>query len=202
MKVSTILPGYRVCDYMIVLSPHEDLRNRIAKEREAFSEKFNVPTAVYRPHLLLVSFTQYELMEDRLVAKLKALAMGQYPFKVELKDFGRFPTHSIFINVTSKVPITNLVKSIRSSAQSLMKLDPARKPYFASEATVNIARKLQPWQYEKGWIEYAEKHFKGSFIANEMLLLKRYEEEKGWRVAQHLEFQNLPVSIKQGDLFG
>lgn len=141
MKVSTILPGYRVCDYMLVISPHEDLRLKIMKERAEFGEKFNVKASSFLPHLMLASFTQYEMTEERIIAKLKGIAMAQYPFKVELKDFGSFPTHTIFINVTTKVPVTDLIKNIKSSTQSLMKLDPERKPYFATEPTINIARK-------------------------------------------------------------
>jgi len=202
MKVETLIPGYKVCDYMLIISPHEELRNKIVKERTAFSEKFKVATPPFKPHLLLASFTQYEMIEERIIAKLKTVSMGQYPFKVELKDFGSFPAHTIYINVTSKVPLTELVKAIRSGAQSMMKLDPERKPYFAVEPTMNIARKLQPWQYEKAWTEYAQKHFSGRFIANEMMLLKSYGKDQGWQVVQRFEFQNLPVHTKQGELFG
>jgi hypothetical protein len=55
--------------------------------------------------------------------------------------------------------------------------------------------------YEKGWLTYSHKHFTGRFIADAMLLLKRYEGEQAWQIVQRLEFQNLPVGIKQGELF-
>ena len=43
------------------------------------------------------------MMEERIVNRLKNVSMGYHPFKVELKDFGSFPSHTIYINVTSKV---------------------------------------------------------------------------------------------------
>jgi hypothetical protein len=63
--------------------------------------------------------------------------------------------------------------------------------------------KLKPWQYEKGWLEYSQKHFTGKFIADAMLLLKRLPNEKPWKIAGRFEFQNLPVSTAgtQGILF-
>jgi hypothetical protein len=37
--------------------------------------------------------------------------MGLPAFKVELKNFGSFPTHTIYINILSKVSIVNTVKA-------------------------------------------------------------------------------------------
>jgi len=64
-----------------------------------------------------------------------------------------------------------------------------------------VARKLLPWQYEKGWLEYSHRHFTGRFIADSMLLLKRRMGERAYQIVQRLEFMNLPVSTKQGELF-
>jgi 2'-5' RNA ligase len=207
MQLSGItMPGYRVYEYLLVLNPHEDLRNRIAQIKKEFHEAYRASggTKAFgtgRPHVTLVNFLQYELMEERLVNRLKTIAMGSYPVKVELKDYGSFPSHTIYINVTSKVPIQNLVKEIRGQAQRLMKLNDDNKPHFIMEPHIPIARKLLPWQYEKGWLEYSHKHFTGRFIADGMLLLKRPLEEKKYQVVEKFQFQNLPVLTKQGQLF-
>ena len=199
----TTLPGYKVNEYLLVLSPHEELRNKIMKVKEEFAETYNAISARWSPvQVGLVTFTQYEMMEERIINRLKTVAMAQYPFKVELKDFGSFPSHTIYINITSKVPIQSLVKEIRAESQRLMKLNDDNKPHFILEPHLTIARKLKPWQYEKGWLEYSNKHFTGRFIANTMLLLKRPVGELKYQVAGRFEFQNLPVTTKQGELFG
>ena len=149
----------------------------------------------------MVRFNQIEMMEERIVNRLKTISMGYHPFKVELKDFGSFPSHTIFINVTSKVPIQNLIKEVKD-AQKLMKLDNEHKPHFLDEPYIPIARKLLPWQYEKAWLEYSNRQFTGRFIADGMLLLKRREDQKAYQIVQRFEFMNLPVSTKQGELFG
>jgi len=82
-----------------------------------------------------------------------------------------------------------------------MKLNDDNKPHFILEPHLTIARKLLPWQYEKGWLEYSHRHFTGRFIADAMLLLKRPVGELKYEIARRFEFQNLPVGIKQGDLF-
>jgi|SRR5438067_2085300 len=205
------MPGYRVYEYLLVLQPHEELRNRIIEVKKDFFDTYEASTVPRafgsgKPHVTLVNFLQYEMMEERLVTRLKTIAMGYYPIKVELKDYGSFPTHTIFINVISKLPIQGLVKEIRSEAQRLMKLNDDNKPHFIMEPHIPVARKLLPWQYEKGWLEYSNKHFTGRFIADGMLLLKRPVDESDryrmkYQIVEKFQFQNLPVVTKQGDLF-
>jgi 2'-5' RNA ligase len=205
---TTTIPGYNIYEYLLVLSPHEDLWNRIMKVKEDFAAEYKTDLAKWsKPHVTLCNFLQYGMMEERIVSRLKMIAMGFPPFRVELRDFGSFPSHTIYINVTSKLPIQNLVKEIRSESQRLMKLNDDNKPHFIMEPHLTIARKLKPWQYEKGWLEYSNKHFTGRFIANGMTLLKRLsvESPEGYRmkynVAAEFEFQNLPVTTRQGELF-
>lgn len=199
----TAMPGYQVCEYLLVLNPHEELRNRIMKVKVDFSTDYKSDGARWgQPKIALISFTQYEMMEERIVNRLRMVAMASPAFKVEMKGFGSFPSHTIYINVTSKLPIQNLVKSIRTDGQRLMKLNDDNKPHFIMEPHIAIARRLKPWQYEKGWLEYSHKHFRGRFIADAVILLKRSLGEIKYKAVSRFEFQNLPVSTRQGELFG
>ena len=201
--IISTLPGYRVNEYLLVFNPHEELRNKIMQVKQDFYDVYKAETAKWgKPHITLVNFVQYEMIEERIINRLKMVAMGYHPVKIELKDFGSFPSHTIYINITTKMPIQNLVKEIRSQTQRLMKLDDDHKPHFILEPHLTIARRLQPWQYEQGWLRYSHKHFTGRFIADAMLLLKRPVGELKYQVVQRFEFQNLPVATKQGDLFG
>lgn len=201
-NLSDIIPGYRIYEYLLVLNPPETLREKIMQVKQQFYEKYKSSSALYgKPHLTLVNFVQYEMMEDRLVNNLDVLAMGCSPVKIEMKDYGSFPSHTIYINITSKVPVQNLVKNIRTNTQRLMKLNDDNKPHFILEPHLTIARKLLPWQYEQGWLEYSHRHFTGRFIADSMLLLKRPDGERKYEIVKRFEFQNLPVTTKQGDLF-
>ena len=195
------IPGYGVNEYMIVLSPPEDLREKIGLIKKEFAETYKTSFGgPGKSHIMLAGFTQYTMMEERLVNRLKTVAMGYRPFKVELKDYSSFPSHSIYINVTTREPVRNLVKEIKAF-QQLLKLNKDNKPHFLDEPYVAIARKLLPWQYEKGWLEFSRRQFTGRFVADNMLLLKRRPNEKAWQIAQRLDFMNLPVTTRQGELF-
>ena len=202
MKNIVMIPEYKAYEYLLVLNPHEDLRNKIMHRKQVFYEKYKSSIALFsKPHVALVSFTQYQNTEERLMNRLKTIAMGFKPVKIELRDYGSFPAHTIFINVVSKLPIQNLVKQIRTEAQKLMKFDDDHKPHFMLEPYITIARKLQPWQYEKGWLEFSHRHFTGRFIADAMLLLKRPVGEIKYEIAARFAFENLDVGVAQGALF-
>ncbi len=154
MKNIIGMSGYKLCEYLLVLNPHEELRNKIMNIKKEFYESYKASAALFsKPQIMLASFTQYEIAEQRIKEKLHVVAMGSKPVKIELKDYSSFPEHTIFINVTSKVPIQTLVKKIRIETQRLMKIDNDNKPHFMLEPYVMVARKLKPWQYEKGWLE-------------------------------------------------
>ena len=202
MENISAMPGYQLNQYLLVLNPHEELRNKIMDIKKVFYESYKASAALFgKPYITLVSFTQCEMVEKQIKSKLQIIAREHKPAKIELKDYGSFPAHTIFINIISKVAIQTLVKKIRTETQKLMKLDEENKPHFIMEPHLAIARKLLPWQYEKGWLEYSHSHFTGRFIANEMLLLKRRVGEMKYEIAESFEFENLPINTTQGVMF-
>ena len=201
-EIIQLMPGYHMNDYLLVLTPHEELRNRITQIKKDFYETYKSSKISWgKPHVALLKFSQLEMLEERVVNRLKTVAMGYHPIKVELKDFGSFPSHTIYINIPTKEPIRQLLKEIKGD-QRLFKPDNDHKPHFIDEPYFTIASKLLPWQYEKGWLEYSNRHFTGRFIADSMLLLKRRQGDKAWQIVQRFEFMNLPVTTRQGELFG
>ena len=200
--VNIQMPGYRINEYQLVLNPHQELAERVMKIKEEFADKYKTTANRHtKPHVTLVNFVTWSMMEEKLIQRLQSIAMGIAPFKVELKDYGSFPSHSIFINVISKLPIQNLVSELKD-AQRIMKMNNENKPHFLDEPHIAIARKLKPWQYEQGWLEYSHRNFTSRFIADGMLLLKRNAGEKSrFQIAKRFDFLNLPVTTKQGNLF-
>lgn len=196
------MPGYRLNEYLLVLSPHEELRKKIMDVKTAFNELVKETVALKtRPHLSLSRFVTWNMNEERIVNRFQQIAMGVTPFKIELRDFGSFPTHTIFINVTTKLPVQELSRELRS-VQRLMKAHPDHSPHFIQEPHISIARKLLPRQYEKGWQKYSQEHFTARFIADSMLLLKRpFEAGRPYEIVKRLDFYNMPVSTRQGELF-
>ncbi len=200
--LSKATPGYKIYEYALVLYPHEALRDKILEVRKYFGDTYNTEVVNHpKPYVTLANFVQYQMLEEKLANRLRLTAMGLPPIKIELKDYGSYPSHTIYIQITSKVPLQALVKSIRTEAQRLMKLNDENKPHFILEPNLNIASKLKPWQFEKGWLEFSHQNFTGRFIADAMLLLGRPLGEMKYQELHKFEFQNLPVATSQGALF-
>lgn len=193
------IPGYRVFEYQLVIPLPDVLRDKVRQLRQEFNTAYQIEgKGLGRSNLLLVNFVQYEMMEERISNRLRQLAMGVTPFKVELKDFGSFPTHSVYVQVATRLHVQKLVKEVRQETQRIMKLNDDNKPHFILEPHITLVARLKPWQYEKSWPEYSQKAFSGRFIADRMLLLKRLAGEWPFRVAGTYSFENMPVATRQG----
>lgn len=202
VTISKVLAGYSTAEYLLVVTPHEDLWQTIMTIKSNFAEKYSHPMAAFtKPHLTLLKFYQTEINESRIVKKFENICARQPSLKIELKNFGTFISHTIYINVTSKVPILNLVKALKE-AQPLLKYDASFKPFFMAEPHITIARKLVPWQHEKAWLEYSHTSFTGRFIANKITLLKRRVGNKSYQVVKDFPFKNMPPESVQVSLFG
>jgi len=187
-------PEYPVGEYLVVIQPSDDLCKKINTIKQTFAEKYEIPVYSYsNPNITLVRFSQYEMMEDRIIRSLRSLVAVNLSFKIELADFGSLPTHTIFIKVLNTPHLAHLVKELKQ-VQKLIKPDKDHKPHFITEPYITIAASLLPWQYEKGWLEYSHVSFTGKFIAEQVLLLKRNRGGKKYQVVEkfRLSGQQLP----------
>lgn len=195
-EASRLLPA----EYLLVIQPHESLWNEIKSIKEKFAADYSCEQAKKGlPHITLARFKQFQATESHIRQLLRNNARTISAFKIEMDDFGSFPSHTIYINILSKVPIMNAVKVLRQ-AQKFMKIDKDNKPHFITEPHLTIARKLLPWQYEKGWLEYQHAHFHGRFIADHALLLKR-KQGGFYKQVEKFRFEGIKEDFKQGELF-
>ena len=194
------VPGYRLNEYKLVIPLPDALQQKISGIRTEFGQHYSFKPDLGRVHITLVMFSQLEMMEDKIKQRLKSISMGEVPFKIELKDYGAFPSHTIYIKITTREPLKKLMRSVRD-IQNILRTDKQHKAHFLQDPVISIARKLKPWQYEKAWLEYSHRQFTGRFIADALLLLKRAEGSIPWQIVERMELQNLPVITKQGGLF-
>src|SRR4051812_3274638 len=87
------VPAYHTYDYLLILTPHEALCEKITDIKGAFAKKYKCPLTIStKPHLTLLKFTQLNVAEERIVNRFKNIAATQAPLKIELKDFGHYPS--------------------------------------------------------------------------------------------------------------
>lgn len=191
-----------VNDYLLIIQPSNDVKEKVNTLKKSFAEKYECPQALHsKPHITLLRFMQYGMNERNIVHKMQVHINRHSSFLISLNNFGSFPTHTIYVNVETKNNIIDLVKSLKP-IQAFLKYDKEHKPHFITTPHLTIARKLLPWQYEKGWLELSNTHFNASFMVNDILLLKRNIEQKHYTVAATFELLGKKeVVVEQVSLF-
>lgn len=195
----TIVPPFPQAEYLLVLSPDEHLQDRIGRIRQTLTDKTGFKLPGGKPHITLARWKAWDMMEERLLQRLRVLAMEQYPFQVQLEDFNGFPSHTVYIQVPTREPILRLVAGIRQNKRLMRSED--TNPYFISEPHLSLARGLTPVQYEQTMQAIAGRHFHASFVADAMLLLKRRSGGHAYQILARFDFEHLPVTARQTSLF-
>lgn len=202
------LSEFKYNEYLIVLTPNEHTSEQINSLKKEFSEKFKTVSVYYKAQIIIVKFIQLEIVEERLLSHLKNISVCYKSFLIKLKDYGSFPSHTIFVHIESQLQVRNLVTQLKS-VQRLLNLDKENKAHFLDHFYISIATKLLPWQYEKAWIEYSKAHFAGSFMVDGFTILKRevervpdhFQPKGSYRFLKRFQFMNSPVITAQGELF-
>lgn len=197
---SATLQPYPLNEYLLILDPHEELRQRIEKCRKELTDRFQIQQpATGRPNICLVRFSATGRQEERIVQRLRLIAMEEKPFLVELRDFGSYPMHAIFIQIANQPRVLELIRKLKQ-ARPLMKAG-GEAPHFLSDPQIALAGRLSKEKYLEAMKEYLNKKFSGRFVADAFLLLKRSKKEKKFEVAGRFNFEFMPVSAAQGVLF-
>lgn len=194
--------GQNLSDYLLVVEPHEALKQSIQQIKQHFADQYECPAARFgKAQITLLSFKQVAMAETRWIPRLQRIITATEPFLVELEDFGNFPTHTIFIQVKTKNQLVALVKSLKP-IQSMIKPDNTNKPHFITDPNLSIARKLAHWQFEQGWREFGNSQFSGKFIADHVLLMRKRPEEKKFEIIGRFKMEGVKHTVEQMQLFG
>jgi 2'-5' RNA ligase len=194
------MPGFRHNEYMLVLDLPETLRHKIENARKGMMEKFKiVQPRTGRPHISLARFVVPQMLEEKVLYRMQVAAMGQRPFRIDLKNYAGYPMHSVIIPIENQQGVLQLIKKLKESRE-LMKAG-GTNPYFLSDPSIPLVGKLEKQQYLEIMKEYEYRSFSGHFPADSMLVLKRRVGEKKYQIVRRFEFQDLQVESRQGLLF-
>lgn len=179
-------------DYRLIIDTPPGVRKKIGTLKTSFDLDYKgLVIAGGNPFIYLSTFSQYQSREQQMIDALNRVAMGFMPFKMRLKNFGQLEKNEIFIKVEEQENVNYLVNQLRSVENYL---PDAR---FNDLPRITLAQRLQPWQFEKSWSEYSHKSLAATFLADQMLLLKRMEGFRSWQVLKHMAFQNQYISPLQ-----
>lgn len=168
-------------EYMLVVQTGKELGKLILDTRSGFEEAYHLSCREReQPYIRLASFIAKEEMETTIEKWIRRICAAQSSFPVVLNNFSGFPTGKLFVRVQHHEPF-------RKFAAALSVIDDYIKSYgcpsakIVSHPHITIAKKLPGDLYTKAMLDYAQRDFSGSFMVQEIVLLKRKKENGEFR---------------------
>lgn len=163
-------------EYLLVAQPDKAVQEKVTKEKETFAKNHNYVAAVTtQPHITVANFLAKEPMEETLIRWMQNIFKTQKSFAVTLTNFSGCAPHSIFIQVADAAPFQQLAKSLQA-LDGFIQASNCPPLYTVYHPHLTIARKLTPQVYHNAMQQYAGRCFQASFIASELVLLKRQSQ--------------------------
>lgn len=179
-------------DYRLIIDTPVAVHKKIALLKTQFDQDYRgLVIAGGNPFIYIATFAQHEKAEQQMVDAINRVAMGFMPFKLRLKNFEHVENSEIYINIEEQETVVYLTDQLKAEERHM------QDARFNEQPRITIAQRLQPWQFDKSWPNYAHKQFSATFLADQMLLLKRMEGFRSWQVLRHLGFQNQFVAPLQ-----
>jgi hypothetical protein len=187
--------------YLLVLKPTEQVVEKIYELRISIHENFK--TEIFPlsfPYVRLISFTGLKENEKHLINHLVKIVRQLAHVQIFLKDFGNFPTHTIYIKLVSRVILKDIVNFIKK--KSKLNSFSIELPHYLDDFYIPAAIKLKPWQFEKISLEYNHLNFSASCIVSEIQLLAREQTTGSLKYISNFPLQDLiKTTVQQGMLF-
>lgn len=148
------------------------------------------------PHITLhMPFEWKAEKEDELIRELQGLSTKLNSIKIELENFGCFPPCVVYINVKRTKELEDLQLSVRQFCKRQLGLFNSDYKDLPFHPHITLAfRDLKKSEFLKGWEEFKDRTFEGSFIAHNIYLLKFLERK--WNVLRELPLTPIEASSK------
>lgn len=198
IKINGTVP--QLFEYQLVIDLPACLRLQVEAERRQLTENYGIlqpPTG--RPAVSLARFKASKMIENKIINKLQELVIKEKAFMIELRDYGSYPMHALYIEIDNQARVLELIKNLKQ-ARRLMKAA-GDEPHFLLDPQIVLAGRLDNDKFIEIMKEYAHKNFAGNFLADSFLLLKRNEQERRYEIVKRFEFEKKAVKKPQGLLF-
>lgn len=174
--------------YFLALVPPLAIEGNLKALKEELRIKYGLKHALKLPaHITLQKpFWLKEEQEGDLIRILTSVALDQEKFSVELKDFGAFPPHAIYVKVLESRDLHQLFRKLQERLSTVLpdeKLMGSRE--FRPHATI-AARDLKREDFQMVWKEYRNREFSLSWEVRELILFKH--DGKVWHTHTVLGF--------------
>ena len=178
----TFQDSWLMSEYLLVVNPDKPVYNKVVEVKQEFDKQYNEKKAMRTlPSISIAAFMAREPMENTFIRWIQRICGQQESFQVTLNNFSGFPPHSIYLRVQDPFPFQQLVRQLQS-VDDFIRSGGCPPAKFFVRPYLSIAAKLPEQVYESAIPDYSRLSFHESFIADELVLLKRQQEFDSYQI--------------------
>ena len=179
-----VVPASKEYQYLLAINPPPLIRHEVEWLKKKFHRPFDHYQAVVsKPHLQLCSFLASGTKEPELIKKVTAVAARHTAFRLTVKNFNTISSHTIYLELLNTDDLLNVMADLKSELQ----LSPKESRFF-SKSHLAIARGLDKEKFSKASAVFCEQEYTASFMASNMVLLKREASQQFAKYEEVKEF--------------
>lgn len=186
-------------EYILLISSANNTSEKILETKKELQKKYNLSSPAFSSDIFLAKFNNLHAREELMIHSINESIYGVPPLFISMKNILEIPKHSFVVPVTSKVALSNLVKSLKQITRVIRTAEV--KPFFTSTFQVPLFSRLLPYQFEQMLPECSQYAFNAQYIATELKLLKRDQSHhKKWETVSTFQLKK-EKSVIQSQLF-
>lgn len=179
-----VVPASKEYQYLLAINPPPLIRHEVEWLKKKFHRHFDHYQAVVsKPHLQLCSFLASGTKEPELIKKVTAVAARHTAFRLTVKNFNTLSSHTIYLELLNTDDLLNVMADLKSE----LELSPKESRFF-SKSHLAIARGLDKEKFSKASAVFCEQEYTASFMASNMVLLKREASQQFAKYEEVKEF--------------
>lgn len=168
-------------EYQLVIHPDVEVYSKVLAESECFRKLYtSKPDQPAPPYISLAKFIARESMEETLIRWIQRACSGQKSFNVTLNNYSGIPPHTIYLRVQDHMPF-NLLAQKLSVIGDYIQSNNCPPVKWNNRPCLSLSGPLQEDVYERAMREYSQRSFCESFVANELVLLRK-SSVTAWKI--------------------
>ncbi|MUH36191.1 2'-5' RNA ligase family protein [Zobellia amurskyensis] len=182
--------GFR--EYLIIISPHTNIKNDVLNFKKEFVSHFGRAKYVYSiAHISLSNFLIESTPELTIWNELRHAFRDKKRFEVQTLGFQKFPSsNTLFIEIVSDEIIKlqhQMVAVLRKRAkignQGTQKIE---TPH------ITIASKIPTYQFDRSWNYFGQKPYSKTFMVDKITVLRKNHSmgESAYKLAFEIDLVN------------
>ena len=171
-QASSRVVSHGLREYRLVVYPDTAVYNKLMAVKHRFYDHYRLEETVgVFPHINVAGFHATEGMEETLIRWIQRICSRVRSFPVHLNNYNGIPNHTIYLRVQNQQPFKQLGRDLQA-INDYVRSSSGRSAWL-NHPHLSVAGDLAEEVFLKAMASFSRKTFHASFMANELVLLRR-----------------------------